>query len=240
MFPPSYTWREALPELLLLIFEQLIHNLRDDLESNISPFQRREIRTTILRTSLTCVDWSRILRPILFDRLVLHTPYDIHFLSQMLSSPISGWLVDAVVELTFFANNASDPTSGLVVSSPIWKRLLRTTRSLQSIGFESHTGKLPFSWIGRPFLRNVGYVRELRLDNVLFPSFSSLLRVIGSMEMLETVKLYFVDWPIDESAEEGPQPPSCHASFQRIRYLDAFECTDNRAFTWMYAGASLG
>lgn len=78
------------------------------------------------------------------------------------------------------------------------------------------------------------------MDNVRFPSFSSLLRVIGSMEMLETAKLYFVDWPTDESTEGGLQPPSCRASFQRIRYLDAFECTDNRAFIWMYAGASLG
>ena len=198
---------------------------------------------------LVCRRWAYILRPLIFRRLILWTMADVAFLTEMLQSPVSGWLRECVVTIMLEDRTEADPP---LFAGPAWLPLLDETPALKALclGIRLTTRTYqPAVWDARA-LREHSVTRTLRhlaLSNVQFHSLGDLCSLVSSFDSLRGLYLERALWNIpemdpackDENKLLGILMPRCKAGFPGLEMVCVEQCTETRAFAWLLAAASL-
>ena len=190
-------------------------------ESNKTRFKK-----DISQAALVARRWARRLRPVLFFSLGLESSVDIEFLRSMLRSETSAWLKSHIHELRLSTEGSFTP------SSPNWCPLLGMVSSSLRYLELGHQARSRLTFLRcRPTLARLCTLQTVTLSNCHFPSFSSLLRVLGSIRNLRHVDLLLVTWLPDDQAPRA----TCNGSFGSLRYVSASQCTDNQACITFFA-----
>lgn len=219
-----------LPELADLV----VVYLQRDFTRCASGFDKKW-RRQASRISLTCHRWSLALRPLLFRELTLKQRSDIPFLSGMLCSLASIWLREYIRVINF--DFSSNQKNRFQLSPPAWKGIPALLPDAKVLNIWSLGEKFTFTRHEGIFFRRFLTIRYLHLRGCRFPSFSSLLRSLGNIPLLEFVDMQDVKWNSDES-DTLVEPPRYLASFSNLRYFISDDsCTDNRSPAWIFAGA---
>ena len=236
-----YTWPNALPELVDMIFSyihldsQHYGDSSDDAECSDD-----DIKREASRLSLTCRRWSLALRPRLFHTLRLRDRSDLPFLLSIVRSPLSGWLAYHVVCIIFDLSYTD--ADRLRMSPFIWRTLcesLPVARTLMFGRTHSSTDDKDslFPWRDRPFLSALPNIQNLFIENLRFVSLSSMLRLLGSIPSLATVVLFDVRWKGALESEEGVVSPNCPIKLPRLDVFFLQNCTDSRSSVWAFLQA---
>lgn len=241
IFEP-YTCREPIRDVLDLILQYLIMVLS---KSQLHQYTRPKVQSRISRTSLTCRHWARKLRLLLFEDVKLKTMDDVRFVLTMLHSPTSSWLADHILAVILYPGVEHPYPHEATLEA--CKEVLRLCRSVGYIDVSHSTKTIRKNHLSictqRPFLRTLSKLRILRLEFVVFPSLSSLFRLIGSLEQLQYLNILGPFWKKtnDTTTDVMPwqTPPSCRAMFKQMKTTLWSEGPDNMAAVWLFAGRSI-
>ena len=194
-----------------------------------------KFKSEVSRLSLTCKRWSLVLRPYLFRIIRLQKRDDLRFLLTMVKSSLSGWLADDLLIVKIMVKGAAQPR----LSSSFWKDLRENLPAVKTLQFagESAVHDTLFPWRERISLGILTHIQAIVIKDFHFPSLSSLFRLLNSLPSLSLALLFHVKWP-NRSHEFQIAPPRCLMSTSNAKTLLSSDCTDNRLFTWFFAGMS--
>lgn len=222
-------WSTLLPEVRETIIDRLL-----DPWSEASHTAFHVTKHQLCTLSLVCRHWANRIRPALFEQRVLRTSADVHFLLNVIRSPLSGWLAHHITHVEF-EHRSIDPMPIL------WRALSRSLTSVKSLAVSCKTGyndeDVPplFPFVLRPCPSSLEQLTQLHLRRCRFSGFSVLFRMLGALSRLEEIELHRVTW---KTPCEFNKPPSCTAAFQFLRYLRVGHCTQHWPFAWMFAAAT--
>lgn len=233
----QFTWTNALPELVALILLQLRYHFEEIYLAAVD--KRHLFKCQISRLSMTCRQWSRVLRPLVFVTLGLHTQADVAFLFLLLTSPISSWLAEHIAYIELILDD--EARGQIQVSSWLCRCLHESMPGIKTLYFKgrvSASNKIPvFPWRERIFLRGFLGVVNIHIEKLRFPSLASLLRLISDMPNLETIWCQETQWG-SEQYSGGMSQLWKYPTTLGSRLIVAQNCLDNRALAWLYAEAS--
>ena len=171
----------------------------------------REGRTTkrnISQLRLVSFRFSKVLQPLLFEHLIISHTSDIAVLADLLRS-------------------AGRKTITRFTTVPETLEL-RPVVDCREFSFPTHA---------RASLSNLPALRRLELSRCYFPSFSSLVRILGAIPSLEDVAVENVRWG---RTNDPLRAPSSAKPISHGKRVHARGCTDDWAFTWIFAATTLG
>lgn len=181
--------------------------------------------------SLVCWEWCWRLRPTLFQSLRIGSSADSRTLYHILNKQVSGWLRGHVIAIVF--------ADGCCPTDPISRALLRALPGLRHLQVLS-AASLPC------FLPRTGHLKSalhslhsLQLRNCVFPSLSSILRVLGDIRSLQSLSLEHARW--DGSDRSETAVALCNADFRNIKHIEMVNCTSNMELpSWILSAAVTG
>ena len=190
------------------------------------------------RLSLVCKRWSSVLRPCLFFGITLRTREDLSFLLSIVKSPLSRWLADSLffIKIEMKEVEAHQPR----LSSSFWKDIREHLPATKTLQFKGPPSDRLFPWRDRIFLHTYTHIQAMCICDFIFPSSSSLLRLLSSLPSLQLVCMSDVAWPGEASRLDKfrllQAPPQCPMSIPNAKTFISHFCTDDRFPTWLFAG----
>lgn len=139
-------------------------------------------RRMISRPCLVSKEMCRALRPLLFQQLTVTGAQDIVALRRILRSEVSGWLANHIEEIVIVSRD----------HLPQATSLLPRVHGLQKVSYR-YVAQMQFPIELRPRLAALRSLRCIGFRDVMFPSFSALCHLLGSIRGLEEVDLYKVE-----------------------------------------------
>lgn len=229
-------WSSLLDEILDLVVDQLVNTARSMRGSHYRSWHRT-FKRQLSWLSFTTKRWARCCRPYLFERLVLKSPDDVLFLYHLLCSPLSGWLAPhiAAIQLELSTDKASQ-----VVCSRFITSIIPTLQEL-TYTYTASYKETPCHFNSLSVLlrasRCAQHLRQFSLENYQFTSFPVLLRLLISMQKLESLTLRRITWTTPVDAVSDEHPTACQGAFRHLRNLRVESCTQLWPFTWVFGAA---
>jgi hypothetical protein len=189
-------------------------------------------KKTLSRMSRVCRELATTLRPLLFSILQLKSSSDISVLRSILQSTVSGWLGTHVSSISFYdCDNSFLPSATLLSYLPSVREIHYRHDSLDQVF------KVPL--VMRPHLSRLQSLCILELGQIVFPSFSALLQIVGSISSLEKLTLKDVEWRL---VCEPDQLPDCKAGFSNLKEVECSGLNSSPSWpvAWIFGAAATG
>ena len=191
---------------------------------------------------MVCRSWRRLVSLLRWRHLPEMTkPIQLHHLEKIISSPLSVELRDHIHHV-YLKPWGYSGDKDLPCYMSAWRSLSRHLHQVISLHIswsdQSQLLRTKSSLISlRSCPRPLRHMTTLKLQRIVFPSFSALFRDIGALPSLERLDLDCVQW---NGACDPKSPPSSTATFSSIKQISASECTDGGwPVIWMFTASSL-
>ena len=173
------------------------------------------------------------LRPLLFRRLILRSTADVTFLSNTIRSRVSSWLAPHIQRLGIDFEQGFSSSIAALPRLPFLQSITHYPQCSSPEGQNVlHSPRL------RPHLSRLPSLTYLGLSWVTFPSFSSLIRLLGTMPTLESVDLKDVGWQVPYGLDEFP---NCSSGFTSLLKGECWRMPSaSWPIAWLFSATCLG
>ena len=215
-------WVKLPAELTRMIFRELVGKL-DQARYDSNNLQK------LSQLSLSCQEWCRIFRPLLFRLLQFGSHSSTALVAQfrVLYSILSGssrWLTDHIHIITVTIDSRHIRPSSAGVHAPIFVALLGIVRGLHELSLAVHAADsllvdqpLLLSW--RQRRHSLQHLRSIRMDHCTFPSFTGLIRFLAALPLLRHVDFSHPTWGSEDFQPSQWRPHICNSGFHQIQLI---------------------